>query len=342
VGFHSSIAVGGKLPPDLAMLEAAHNFLEILCCPACKGDLMPEVDGVLHCRDARCGRSYPVVAGRPVLIAEDRSVFFHCDYQRDRGPGVGCAPAERAGGKTRLLLSRLPSPSVNLSAVRCFETMKRLLLERSATPVVLLVGGGIRGKGMSALTGESAIRLINVDPSPDSAASVFCDGHDLPFRDGSIDAVVAQAVLEHVADPWRCVEEIHRVLKPNGIVYAETPFMQQVHLHGYDFTRFSHMGHRRLFRRFGEIESGAVAGPGTALAWAWRYFLASWTRSPRVAKALALFGRITAFVFELTDHISGQRPGALDGASCIFFLGTRSEAIVSDRALIAAYRGIQR
>jgi uncharacterized protein YbaR (Trm112 family) len=328
------------------MLEAADTFRAILCCPACKGELMSEVAGVLRCGDAGCGKSYPVVARRPVLIAEDRSVFHHRDYQRDAlvspRPESGSADAEGAPGKARLWLNRIPSPSVNLSAVRCFGIMKRLLLERTAAPVVLLVGGGIRGKGMSALTGEPAIRLINVDPSPNSTASVFCDAHDLPFNDGSVDAVVAQAVLEHVADPWRCAEEIHRVLKPNGIVYAETPFMQQVHLQGFDFTRFTHMGHQRLFRRFAEIESGVVAGPGTALSWAWRYFLASWTRSPRLAKVLALVGRITAFVFELTDHIAGQRPGALDGASCIFFLGTKAETVISDCALIAAYRGIQR
>jgi SAM-dependent methyltransferase/uncharacterized protein YbaR (Trm112 family) len=328
------------------MLEAADTFREILCCPCCKGGLLAEAGGVLHCGDSRCGKAFPVVGGRPVLIDEERSVFHHCDYQSDRArqrcESGRTKSEEGTGGKTRLWLSRIPSPSVNLSAVRCFGTMKRLLLERTAAPVVLLVGGGIRGKGMCALTGEPAIRLINVDPSPNSTASVFCDAHDLPFRDGSVDGVVAQAVLEHVADPWRCAEEIHRVLKPNGVVYAETPFMQQVHLCGFDFTRFSHMGHRRLFRRFAEIESGAVAGPGTSLSWAWRYFLASWTRSPWLAKALALFGRITAFFFELTDHIAGQRPGALDGASCIFFLGTRSEEVISDCALIAAYRGIQR
>ena len=326
------------------MLEASDSFRAILCCPACKGDLRAEVGGVLHCGDVRCGKSFPVIAGRPVLIDEARSIFHHGDY---RSPCQGAEsesanPAEGTGGKARLWLNRIPSPSVNLSAVRCFRLMKRLLLERTAAPVVLLVGGGIRGKGMSELTGEPAIRLINVDPSPNSTAAVFCDAHDLPFQDGSVDAVVAQAVLEHVADPSRCAEEIHRVLKPNGIVYAETPFMQQVHLCGFDFTRFSHMGHRRLFRRFVEIESGAVAGPGTALSWAWRYFLASWTRSPRLAKTLSLFGRISAFVFELTDHIAGQRPGALDGASCIFFLGTKSEDVITDCALIAAYRGTQR
>jgi SAM-dependent methyltransferase len=281
-----------------------------------------------------------------VLIDEERSIFHHADYQSAAPsappPATGAGQEASAKGGPRLWLSRIPSPSVNLSAVRCFERMKRLLLERTAAPVVLLVGGGIRGKGMDQLTGQPAIRLINVDPSPNSTASLFCDAHDLPFRDGSVDAVVAQAVLEHVADPWRCVEEIHRVLKPSGIVYAETPFMQQVHLQGYDFTRFSHMGHQRLFRRFAELESGAVAGPGTSLSWAWRYFLASWTRSPRLGKVLALIGRITAFFFELTDHISPERPGALDGASCIYFLGTRSEEVVSDRALISGYRGTQR
>lgn len=109
------------------------------------------------------------------------------------------------------------------------------------------------------------LRLINVDPAPTSSAEIFCDGHDLPFRDGTFDAVIVQAVLEHVLDPHRCVAEIHRVLQPDGLVYSETPFMQQVHMKGVDFTRYTHVGHRRLFREFAELESGVVAGPGTAL-----------------------------------------------------------------------------
>jgi SAM-dependent methyltransferase len=220
--------------------------------------------------------------------------------------------------------------------------MKAALLTRSRAPVVLVVGGGIRGKGMSAFTSTDAIRLVNVDPSPSSQAVIFCDGHDLPFADGSVDGVITQAVLEHVADPVRCVEEIHRVLKPDGIVYSEIPFMQQVHERGYDFTRFSHMGQRRLFRRFTELESGAVAGPGTSLAWAWRYFLASFARSRVATRALFWIGRVTGTLIEQTDYLFGQRPGALDAASCVFFLGTRAESTVSDRDLVAAYRGAQR
>jgi SAM-dependent methyltransferase len=220
--------------------------------------------------------------------------------------------------------------------------MKEALLGRSAAPVVLVVGGGIMGKGMRTLAGVPAIRLINIDPSPGSEAVIFCDAHDVPFKDGTVDAVVTQAVLEHVADPVRCVEEIHRVLKPDGIVYSEIPFMQQVHQYGYDFTRFSHLGHRRLFRRFVEMESGAVAGPGTALAWAWRYFLSSLTRSPLGAKILFWVGRVTGMLVEQTDYFFRQRPGALDAASCIYFLGTRGEGMISDKDLVAAYRGAQR
>jgi len=52
------------------------------------------------------------------------------------------------------------------------------------------------------------------------------------------DAVWIQAVLEHVLDPVRVVAEIHRVLRPGGLVYSEIPFMQEVHEGAYDFTRF--------------------------------------------------------------------------------------------------------
>jgi SAM-dependent methyltransferase/uncharacterized protein YbaR (Trm112 family) len=313
------------------------SYLDILCCPRCKRPFDAPADGTLRCSDAACGRSFPIVDGKPVLIDDERSVFSVADY-RPR-------PAAKAPGaldRVREWARRIPSPSVNLSAVRCFARMKALLLERGAAPVVLVVGGGLMGKGMRELVATPAIRTINVDPSPTSDAILFCDGHDVPFRDGSVDAVVVQAVLEHVADPVRCVEEIHRVLKPGGLVYSEIPFMQQVHQAGYDFTRFSHLGQRRLFRRFSELESGAVAGPGTALAWAWRYFLASFASSRSLARVLAWIGRVTGMLIEQTDYLFRQRPRALDAASCIYFLGSKSDEMAVDRDLVAAYRGGQR
>jgi SAM-dependent methyltransferase/uncharacterized protein YbaR (Trm112 family) len=315
------------------------TLVPLLRCPRCKSPLAPPEGDRVRCADAACGASYPIVSGQPVLIDEERSVFSHADYR------PLAEPVARAPGPldhVREWLRHVPSPSVNLSAVHCFEKMRTELLARNTSPLVLVVGGGIMGKGMQALTSVPAIRLVNVDPSPGSAALLFCDGHDLPFADGCIDGVVVQAVLEHVADPVRCVDEIHRVLAPGGVVYSEIPFMQQVHQYGYDFTRFSHLGHRRLFRRFSEIESGAVAGPGTALAWAWRYFLAGFARSRLASRILSWIGRITAMLIEQADYLFGQRPAGLDAASCTYFLGTKSDRIASDRELVAGYRGLQR
>ena len=162
---------------------------------------------------------------------------------------------------------------------------------------------------------------------------------NLSFEDGSFAGVIVQAVLEHVVDPYRCVEEIHRVLNEQGVVYAETPFMQQVHGGRYDFTRFTHLGHRRLFRRFEEIESGAVAGPGVALAWAYQYFLLSWASTRLWRTLLRNVARLTSFYLKYFDYYLMRKPGALDAASCCYFMGRKSEHILSDNELLKLYKG---
>ena len=41
---------------------------------------------------------------------------------------------------------------------------------------------------------------------------------DLPFPDGSFDAVYSSAVLEHLGDPVQALKEMFRVLKPEGLI----------------------------------------------------------------------------------------------------------------------------
>lgn len=44
-------------------------------------------------------------------------------------------------------------------------------------------------------------------------------GEALPFEDGSMDVVVLNHIYEHVVDPEAVVADIHRVLRPGGVLY---------------------------------------------------------------------------------------------------------------------------
>lgn len=45
----------------------------------------------------------------------------------------------------------------------------------------------------------------------------------LPFQDAAFDLVILDNVLEHVEDMQRTLDEVHRVLKPDGLLYMVTP-----------------------------------------------------------------------------------------------------------------------
>ena len=126
------------------------------------------------------------------------------------------------------------------------------------------LGGG--GAEMNAVLYENeALDILAFDIYGSSMVQFIGDAHRIPLADQTVDAVWIQAVLEHVLNPAQVVDEIPRVLRADGLVYAETPFMQQVHEGPYDFTRFTDSGHRWLFRKFEMIDSGTVMGSGTQL-----------------------------------------------------------------------------
>jgi SAM-dependent methyltransferase len=278
---------------------------------------------------------YPVRGQVPVLFNEASSLFSISGVLRGED-----RPFANAPGRVREFLSRhAPTLSRNLGSERHYRQLAQRVFELSDSPRVLVIGSRVLGSGMEALAEYPQIEVIESDVELGPRPAVLFDAHDIPFEDASFDGVVAQAVLEHVADPHRVVGELHRVLKPRGIVFAETPFMQQVHEGPYDFTRFTHSGHRRLFRDFEEIDSGIACGPGMALGWAWQYFLTSFASTRRTRTLANAAARATGFFWKYFDPWLAKRPGAYDAASGFYFLGRRSHNRVSDRQLIAQYRG---
>jgi SAM-dependent methyltransferase len=315
---------------------------ELLRCPICKGRLTLEGEQ-FRCLNAGCrgspsgdGGSFPIVNGVPILINERASVFTIADYVLGRDTFFA-----RKSRLQRALDRLTPSISGNVNSRQHYERLAQELLGQAGRrspsggrPLVLVVGCGTLGQGMETLIGHPEIELVETDVAFGPRTALICDAHDLPFADTAFDAVVAQAVIEHVVDPYRCVAEIHRVLNPAGLVYAETPFMQQVHGKPYDFTRFTYLGHRRLFRQFEELESGVVCGPGMALAWSYQHFALSFVRSRAARRLLQILTSFTSFYLKYFDRYLAHQPAALDAAAGYYFMGRKSDRVLADRELI--------
>ena len=94
-----------------------------------------------------------------------------------------------------------------------------------------------------------------------------------------------------------------------------------------------------LFRKFEEIDSGPVSGPGMALAWAYKYFLLSFVSSSHARRFFSFFAHITSFYLKYFDYYLIDKPGTYDAASGFYFIGRKSHLILSDRELIQLYRG---
>jgi ubiquinone/menaquinone biosynthesis C-methylase UbiE/uncharacterized protein YbaR (Trm112 family) len=288
----------------------------------------------LRCASDDCDKVFPIVDGVPVLINDETSVFRIADFVEHANTTVKTndTPLRRAGKK---LLRYMPDLGANWKAARNLRRMRELL---QPGPRVLVIGAGTGDGTLERAFPAGELDRIDIDVYFSPGIGMIADAHDLPFPDDHFDAVICQSVLEHVADPYRCVAEIYRVLQPAGLVYAETPFVQQVHQGAYDFTRFTLNGHRRLFRRFEQIEAGVEGGQAMALAWSIRSLFLSLSRS--ALNQVFCYFILPFFLFWLKylDWILIRAPRAADAASELYFLGRKSASILSDREIVAQYR----
>jgi SAM-dependent methyltransferase len=307
------------------MLASADFVRSLLVCPRCRGALQN-----LRCTAAAyelSRRAFPAVDGQPVLVDFEHSILSEDELL---APKVSIRPT---------LLGRFLGAATRLvSGADRVEThvIPRLqqLLAQLGNPVLLNVGGGTVPKPIAPLYADRNTRVIGFDIFPSSQTQFVADAHQIPLADGSVDAVLIMAVLEHVLEPWRVAEEIHRVLKPNGLVLAATPFLQHVHLGPYDFTRFTESGHRYLFKRFERLDSGVVGGPGTECLDSIVHLARAVTRSRKVGTLARL-----AFLWLMLLDRFAPEAYATDSASAFFFFGKKAEEAVTPRSMAGYYRG---
>lgn len=117
--------------------------------------------------------------------------------------------------------------------------------------------------------------VVNFEIVNYSSTDVLGVGEVLPFNDCTFDAVLSNAVLEHVKDPWLCANEILRVLKPGGELICCVPFLQPLHGYPHHYYNMSAQGLRNLFGEKISVISHYVP-TSTLPIWTLSWFLNSW------------------------------------------------------------------
>lgn len=313
------------------MLVNTDECMSILRCPR-TGEALSRKGDVLVSQHNGHKFEYPIMDGTPVLIDFSKSVL---DENRTMQHSASSVIERKTYHGPMRFIKHLLSPRKK-STRGNVGTLVELLRDTHKNARVLIVGGGSVGQGMDPLYDDPSIQLYSFDIYASPNVQFVADAHQIPLPDEYFDAIVVQAVLEHVLQPADVVAEIWRVLKFDGLVYAETPFMQQVHEGAFDFTRYTDSGHRYLFRKFELIRSGASGGPGLQFMWSVDYLARGLFRS-RWA------GRAAKLAFFWTQYLDRIIPDEyqVDGASGVFFLGKKSRETVSPQAMVGYYKGAQ-
>ncbi|MAS50317.1 MAG: SAM-dependent methyltransferase [Chloroflexi bacterium] len=309
--------------------------IDILCCVCKQRSDLKMINDVLVCTNVNCHHSkesncFRIINGSPIIISE-----VECDTLCSADKIDSYVDRSESSFPVRAL-RRIVSGKPKVTEDNCSDFVS-LLRKANKKSKVLIIGSGEIGNGTEQLYKSKDIEILGTDIYLSNTVDYVSDAHFLPFKSQSFDGVWIQAVLEHVVDPHKVVSEIIRVLKDEAYVYAETPFMQQVHEGPFDFQRFTLIGHRYLFKSFELIKMGGNQGAGVALSWSLRYFFWGLFRSRLLATIVSMpFTILLRFLDKFLDKSS-----LYDSSSGVFFLGKKTQSQLPQKDLIDLYKGMQ-
>jgi SAM-dependent methyltransferase len=150
--------------------------------------------------------------------------------------------------------------------------------------------------------------FLNVDEDPRAEPDLLVnlDQFPYPFDDESFELIEADHVLEHLAEPFSVMAELHRILRPGGLLVIRVPHFSRGmthadHKHGFDVT-FPHY--------FDPIFKGYAGVPFTLermrLTWFAQPYLKRTVLSPASFWIGATLGRVFDAVARLSPYLCSR------------------------------------
>lgn len=199
------------------------------------------------------------------------------------GNTLRCGECEETFSNSDGSYNFLPQKLINYGNVKSTNNVSAHKYDRVAEQLIEQFKDGLildNGCGLRQVYYDNVVNFEIVDyPTTD----VLGIGERLPFKSDVFDAVFSLAVLEHVKNPFECAQEIIRVLKPGGILYAVVPFLQPFHGYPDHYYNMTSSGLKNLFSEKLQVIECKVPISGLPI-WCLTWFLNSYIRGlPKLA-----------------------------------------------------------
>ncbi len=180
----------------------------------------------------------------------------------------GKTPIRRDGNAFIFFSSDLPENfhTPEYESSNPYQKKSLELIKKYSDGIVVDLGAGNPKKSFPNVCQVEIRKYPNTD-------IVITEGK-IPLKSKSVDAVISEAVLEHVKNPIKYISEIHRILKNSGEVLLDSAFMQPFHGYPHHYFNTTSSALRLLFNQF-EIERlhvGPHQHPWVTLQWIFNSF----------------------------------------------------------------------
>jgi len=223
-------------------------------------------------------------------------------------------------------------PVVNRTLWERLSLLPRDLIGESRPNAVLDLGGGTGDFASPLRDDETTVITLDTDMGilknrVEGVQAILGDATKLPFKDSSIGAVTARAILHHFPEGIEgCLAEVERVLERSGLFLVQEPIAKNcfANLARRFFSTERHeAGERPLDPSYLEMAFSGVFD----IKWKEHHFLLSYLLphiTYRMPEALKGLGRMEGrFTKKLDEKVLGTMPGLRKYAAYMTILGAK-------------------